>query len=86
MTYLHWFKYKHCRRICCIFLEIGSGWKPAVLNTLEEYNFLRIGQKGFTNSDSFWLGGSTNLNGSIEFSDYINSNSGITSGRIYLAL
>ena len=59
------------------FLEIGSGWKPAVLNTVDEFNFIRIGQKSFINSDSFWLSGSTNLNGTIEFSNYIDNNSGI---------
>ena len=43
---------------------------------MDEYNFIRIGQKSFINSDSFWLSGSTNLNGTIEFSDYIDNNSG----------
>ena len=64
--------------------EIGSGWKPAVLSTLDEYNFIRIGPKSFINSDYYWLGGSTNINWPyvLEFSNYIANNSGITLDRL----
>ena len=60
------------------FSEIGDGWGPAVPETLDEYKFIRKGQKSFHNSVPYWIGGSTNstLNETIEFSDYITNTSG----------
>ena len=56
--------------------EIGYGWKTAVLDTKQEYDFLREGQTIFNNSLPYWIGGSTNLTETIEYSDYIGDNSG----------
>ena len=56
--------------------EIGYGWRPAVLDTQEEYDFIREGQKSFNDSASYWIGGSTDSNGIFEYSDYIGNNSG----------
>ena len=59
--------------------EIGNGWETAVLNTEEEYDFLKQGQRSFSNSLPYWIGGSTNstnLEDTIEYSDYIENNSG----------
>ena len=59
-------------------LEIGEGWMAAALNTEEEYNFLRLGQRSFWNEDSYWITGSTNslLGSTFNFSDYFASVSG----------
>ena len=57
--------------------EIGYGRKPAVLNTEEEHEFIREGQRSFNNSLPYWIGGSTNLEGTIKYSDYIGNNSDI---------
>ena len=56
--------------------EIGYGWETAVLNTEEDYDFLKVGQRSFNNSLPYWIGGSTNLTDTIEYSDYIGNNSG----------
>ena len=60
------------------FLEIGNGWKPAILNNKEEYNFIRVGQKNFSDSVPYWLGGSADIEPSValNYSDYITNNSG----------
>ena len=52
---------------------------PALLNTEEEYGFLKIGQRSLCNSDSYWINGSTNIaSGNIlnYTTDYITDNSG----------
>ena len=62
-----------------LILEIGNGWAPAVLDTEEEHDFVRISQKIYTNSASYFIGGSTNqTNPSARFNygDYIANNSG----------
>ena len=59
------------------FLEIGNGWGPAVLDTQEEHDFIREGQKTFTNSLPYWIGGFTNEpNATINYTEYIANNSG----------
>ena len=60
------------------FTEIGYGWGPATINTIEEYNFIREGQKTFSNSYFYWINGSTDLKRgkTLDFSDYIANNSG----------
>ena len=56
-----------------IFSEIGNGWGPAILNTLDELYFIKEGQKSFCNSVSYWIGGSTNsqLNITLDYSDHL---------------
>ena len=55
--------------------ETGDGWGPAAINTEEEYDFLKEGQKSFCNSDSYWISGSisTELGQTFDFSDYNSS-------------
>ena len=59
-------------------LEIGRGWMEAALDTQEEYNFLRLGQRSFSNGDSYWISGSTNslVGSTFEFSAYFANVSG----------
>ena len=65
-------------------LEIGQGWETAVLDTQEEYDFIREGQKSFIDSASYWISGSTNLEIDTEFNytDYIGNNSGTITIRV----
>ena len=66
------------------FPEIGKGWAPAVLDTQEEFDFIRIGQKTFTNSAPYWIGGSTNEpNDTTDYTKYIANNSGTITARWY---
>ena len=53
------------------FLEIGSGWIPAMVTSETEYHFLVEHQKGLNNSQSYWIGGSTRAQGNIMFSYYL---------------
>ena len=58
--------------------DIGDGWKPVVLNTQEEYDFIRESQKVLSNSVPYWIGGSANYlpNVTINYIDYIANSSG----------
>ena len=57
----------------CNWLEMGSGWIPAVINNRMEMNFIKQGQRGFSDSRSYWIGGKTNTNPGdfFEYSAYI---------------
>ena len=57
------------------FSDTGDGWGPAAINTEEEYDFLKEGQKSLCNSDSYWISGSINigLGETFDFSDYNSS-------------
>ena len=35
------------------FADLGTGWGAAVLETENEYDFLKQGQKSFSKSDSY---------------------------------
>ena len=51
---------------------MGEGWAPAVLNTRKEMEFVREGQRGFSDSRNYWIGGRTNVRRrSFEYPDYI---------------
>ena len=39
---------------------MSEGWAPAVLNTNQEMNFIKQGQRSFMDNRSFWIGGKTN--------------------------
>ena len=41
------------------FQGMGTGWSPAVLNDRMELDFIRQGQRGFSDTKSYWIGGST---------------------------
>ena len=62
------------------FSDIGMGWEPAVLDTKEEFDFIREGQKNFTNSAPYWIGGTTDSDKEqsiwFNFPDYLADNSG----------
>ena len=38
---------------------MGSGWGAAHLNNEKEFEFIRQGQRGFSDAKSYWIGGST---------------------------
>ena len=40
-------------------IEQGDGWAPGVLETEDEYNFVKAAQRFFTDIRSYWIGGST---------------------------
>ena len=69
--------HKKLHEIILYFLELGTGWEPAVLNTEEEHEFIREGQKSFASSVPYWIGGSTNQpNDTFNYSEYITNSSG----------
>ena len=51
---------------------MGEGWAPALLNNRNEMNFIKQGQKSFSDKRSFWIGGRTNTQPGdfFEYSDY----------------
>ena len=62
--------------------EMGNGWAPVVINSQEEYDFLREGQKTLRNSVPYWINGSTNVQQQLglehlNYSDYIVNDSGM---------
>ena len=60
------------------FSELGEGWARAVLNSIEELDFIRGGQNGILDIESYWIGGSTDAekNSTLEYSDYYTNDSG----------
>ena len=40
------------------FSELGSGWKPAVLETKSEHDFIRASQKGLSDAGDYFIAGS----------------------------
>ena len=68
-----------CRYVSNYILDIGPLWAPAILNSQEEWNFLKRKQKGFTDPRSYWIGGSTDFyRGKIlDPSTYKTDNSGL---------
>ena len=58
---------------------MGDEWFPAVLDTEEEHNFIKEGQRTFTNSAPYWIAGSTNSQPDdvIQYFNYSMDNSGI---------
>ena len=61
-----------------VFLELGDGWGPAILETEAEFNFVREADKSINDTNSYWIGGSTNNCCLLEipYSDYIPDDSG----------
>ena len=58
--------------------EIGYGWGPAKLNSQQEHDFIREGQKTFSSSRDYWIGGSSNAEDHVKiaYSDYLKNDSG----------
>ena len=65
---------------------MGEGWKTAVLENSDEYDFVAEGQKSFSDSFPYWIGGSTNSesNTTIEYTDYIINDAGTVMCETYL--
>ena len=40
-------------------LELGDGWAPAVLDNEQEYEFIKVAQRGLSDRSTYWIGGST---------------------------
>ena len=40
-------------------LDLGNGWWPAALDTQEELDFVREGQRSFSSSVPYWIDGFT---------------------------
>ena len=38
--------------------ELGEGWKPSILESEDEYDFVREGQKGLCDLEDYFIGGS----------------------------
>ena len=58
-----------------IFVELH--WHPAVVNSAEEFEFIQRNQKGLSNTQDFFIGGSSNSTGIIsDLSDYLPNRTG----------
>ena len=57
---------------------MGNGWGPTVLNDQMKLDFIRQGQRGFTDAKSYWVAGSTNSEPYeyFDFDSYIIGDSG----------
>ena len=66
--------------VSVIFLDLGDGWAPAVLNSEEEWHFIRGGRAGKDHLHSYWIGGSSDADTAagetIRYYQYINTGSG----------
>ena len=40
---------------------MGNGWSPAVLDNTMELEFIKQAQKGFDDTRSYWISGTTNV-------------------------
>ena len=40
------------------FSELGDGWAPAVLDTRDEHDFINQSQKGWSDDQNYFIGGS----------------------------
>ena len=69
-----------CSLVRALLLDLGDGWAPAVLNSEEEWHFIRGGRAGKEGLHSYWIGGSsdkdTSAGETISYSQYINTGSG----------
>ena len=53
-----------------IFSEIGSGWIPTILSDESELDFVVESQRALSNNQSYWIGGSAQTTGDIDFFHY----------------
>ena len=60
------------------FSDLGDGWAPAVLDSQEELDLIRQGQKRNRELWSYWIGGSTaaEIDSTIKYSNYYTNGSG----------
>ena len=66
------------RHFIFYILELGNGWAPVILETEEEFNFVRAADRIINNPRNYWIDGSTNncCIAEIEYSDYIQGDRG----------
>ena len=79
MRFTDTFYLKFTDNILFVLSELGDGWAPTILETEEEFNFLREAMTAFvmTYKQNVLLGGSTCMEPSyypIDYSDYIPEN------------
>ena len=60
----------------CILLEIGPGWMNAKINSEAELDFIRESQKGLSDAQSYWIGGSSHVTGATDLSNYTTQDQG----------
>ena len=62
-----------------MILAFGSEWKPAAVNSTQEFDYLYEGHRQLTNLRSFWIYGTTNETHHtvINASDYFLDDSGM---------
>ena len=51
--------------------EIGKGWATAIADSADELDHIKESLKLLTNHISFWIGGSANAAGTIDYSKYM---------------
>ena len=69
----------YCESIAILyFKDLGDGWSPAVLNSEEELNFIREGQKRNRELGSYFIGGSTDAKegSTLNYADIYTNGSG----------
>ena len=60
-----------------LFNPLELYWHPAVINSAEELEFIQRNQKNLSNTQDFFIGGSSNSTGIIsDFSNYLPNQSG----------
>ena len=57
--------------------ELGDGWAPVIMDTAEEYNFIRKSDIQFTDTWEYYLGGTTNVQWVDVYDYYIPNDSGV---------
>ena len=67
------FSSKPSAKIYLHFPVWGEKWEEAYMNTAGEMDFIRQGQRSFSNSGSYLIGGGTNAprGDFFEYSDYV---------------
>ena len=72
----------HYSILLLIFVELH--WHPAVINSAEELTFIKRNQRKLSNTQDFFIGGSSNSSGIIsDLSEYLPNQSGNRNIRTY---
>ena len=69
--------------VALYFLELGSGWGPAILETKTEQDFIKQGQKGWSGTGDYFIGGSAASPVKTGTFKYHVSANAIPSGPVY---
>ena len=54
-----------------VFLEIGLGWMPAIMNSEEERDFIKESHRLLSDVRTYWIGGSVPSSVPLNFSTYV---------------